>query len=97
MWQSSLDDVFVHVAGAFGRAEPRGWARAYVTGLLTSVERKNSWQLAEEAGVVSPDGCRHLLNRARSSADEVRDQVRACVVEALASAVGVLWPMRRVS
>lgn len=39
---------------------------------------------------MSPDGCQHLLNRARWSADDVRDQVRAYAVEALASPDGVL-------
>ncbi|MET9031076.1 IS701 family transposase [Nocardia sp. NPDC004168] len=90
VWRAGLNDVFARVAGAFGRAEPRGWARAYVTGLLAPVERKNSWQLAEAAGAVSPDGCQHLLNRTRWSADEVRDQIRSYVVEVLASPDGVL-------
>ncbi|MGY1901064.1 hypothetical protein [Nocardia gipuzkoensis] len=67
-----LYDVFARIAGAFGRAEPRGWARAYVTGLSAPVERKNSWQPAEAAGAVSPDGCQHLLNRACRRAAEQR-------------------------
>ncbi|MFQ6396166.1 hypothetical protein ACLMAJ_22170 [Nocardia sp. KC 131] len=27
------------------------------------MERKNSWQLADAAGVVKPDGLQHFLNR----------------------------------
>lgn len=57
-----LEDVFARTAGVFGRAEPRRWARAYPTGLLAPVERKNSWQLADAAGVVEPDGLQYFLN-----------------------------------
>ncbi|WP_443093789.1 IS701 family transposase [Nocardia uniformis] len=89
-WRASLDDVCARIAGVFGRAEPRRWARSYLTGLLAPVERKNSWQLSEAAGAVSPDGCQHFLNRARWSADAVRDQVRSYVAESLASPDGVL-------
>uniref|UniRef100_UPI003873A583 hypothetical protein n=1 Tax=Actinoallomurus rhizosphaericola TaxID=2952536 RepID=UPI003873A583 len=38
---SGLDALFARVAGRFGRVEPRRQARAYVTGLLAPVERKN--------------------------------------------------------
>ena len=66
-----------------------GWARAYLTGLLAPVERKNSCQLAEASGSVVPDGFQHFLNRACRSADVVRDQVRSNVVESLASPDGL--------
>ncbi|MBO0853396.1 MAG: IS701 family transposase, partial [Nocardia sp.] len=55
-WRVAFDDVFARVAGMFCRAESRRWARSYLTGLLAPVERKNSWQLSEAAGVVGPDG-----------------------------------------
>ncbi|MEV4753418.1 hypothetical protein AB0K21_44345 [Streptosporangium sp. NPDC049248] len=32
--------------GRFGRIEPRRTAGAYVRGLLSDLERKNSWNLA---------------------------------------------------
>src|SRR5215468_7370652 len=48
-WVAGLDDLFARVAGRFGRVEPRRQARAYLTGLLAPVERKNGWQLAEAA------------------------------------------------
>ncbi|MCU1625726.1 MAG: putative transposase, partial [Pseudonocardia sp.] len=40
----------------FARAEPRDQVRAYVSGLVAGLERKNGWTLAERAGEVSPDG-----------------------------------------
>lgn len=67
VWTSGLDALFARVAGRFGRVEPRRQARAYVTGLLASVERKNGWQLAEAAGDSAPDRMQRLLSSARSN------------------------------
>ncbi|MFE9328965.1 IS701 family transposase [Nocardia sp. NPDC052278] len=89
-WRVAFDDMFAGVAGMFYRAESRGWARSYLTGLLAPVERKNSWQLADAAGVVGPDGLQHFLNRSRWGADELRDRLRGYVAGALACPDGVL-------
>ena len=56
-WRAGFDEVFARVAGVFYRAEPRRWARSYLTGLLAPVERKNTWQLSEAAGEVDQGGC----------------------------------------
>ncbi|MFE3000822.1 transposase [Nocardia sp. NPDC059246] len=89
-WRSGFDEVFAPVAGAFYRAEPRRRVRAYLTGLLAPVERKNSWRLSEAAGVVEPGGLQHFLNRSRWGAEELRDRLRSYVAEALAGPDGVL-------
>ncbi len=91
-WRAGFDEVFARVAGVFYRAEPRLWARAYLTGLLAPVERKNTWQLSEAAGEVDPGRLQHFLNRSRWDADELRDCVRSYVAEALACPDGVLVP-----
>jgi len=54
------------------------------------VERKNGWQLAEQAGELTPDGMQRLLNSAVWDADGVRDDVRDYVVENLGDPDGVL-------
>jgi len=54
-----------------------------VPGLLSDLSRKNCWSIAEWAGETSPDGMRHLLDRARWDADRVRDDVREYVLEHL--------------
>jgi hypothetical protein len=64
-WVAGLDALFARVAGRFGRVEPRRQARAYLTGLLAPVERKNGWQLAEAAGDATPDRMQRLLAGAR--------------------------------
>jgi SRSO17 transposase len=50
-------------------------------GLIGTSERKNSWQLAEAAGELTPDGMQRLLNQAHWDADLVRDDLREYVLE----------------
>ena len=52
------------LAPYFERAEPRQHAMAYLRGLLSPAERKNSWQLAEISGDATPYAFQHLLRRA---------------------------------
>src|SRR5271166_3350442 len=61
-WSESFNEMFMQVAGSFSNARVRRHGRAYVLGLLSQAERKNSWQLAEFAGDASPDGMQRLLN-----------------------------------
>src|SRR2546423_3619474 len=89
-WVAGLDGLFARVAGRFGRVEPRRQARAYLTGLLAPVERKNGWQLAEAAGDATPDKMQRLLNSARWDRDAVRDDLRCYVVENLGDPDAVL-------
>src|SRR3954468_21563236 len=77
-------------ARCLGRREPRGGVRAYREGLLCPIERKNGWQLAENAGDRTPDGVQDFLARMRWDADQVRDDLQAYVVAQLGDADGVL-------
>jgi SRSO17 transposase len=70
--------------------EPRRRALGYLRGLLSQVERKNSWWLAEQAGEPTPDGMQRLLNGAGWDADGVRDDLRDYVVEHLGDPDAVL-------
>lgn len=78
------------IAGRFTRVEPRAMARAFVLGLLSGVERKNCWRLAEQAGHARPGPMQRLLRTARWDADAVRDDIRAYVLEHLGDDNGVL-------
>src|SRR4051794_17396703 len=89
-WADGLEALHARVGRRFARAEPRRRALAYVRGLLSPVERKNGWQLAELAGEPTPDGMQHLLARADWDADQVRDDLRAYVVEQLGESHAVL-------
>src|SRR5947208_8611378 len=87
---AGLDELHERISGRFARAEPRARVREYVSGLVTGLERKNGWTLAERAGDVSPDGMQRLLRRADWDVDGVRDDVRDYVIEHLGDGQGVL-------
>jgi SRSO17 transposase len=78
-----LTDSERRLAPYFERAEPRQRAMAYLRGLLSPAERKNSWQVAEVTGDATPYGFQHLLRRALWDPDAVRDELRRSVLQHL--------------
>jgi SRSO17 transposase len=74
-WSESFNEMFAQVAGVFSNARVRRHGRAYLLGLLSQTERKNSWWLAEFAGEASPDGMQRLLNFSPWDEDACRDAV----------------------
>ncbi|GAA3289211.1 hypothetical protein GCM10020295_00600 [Streptomyces cinereospinus] len=89
-WREMFDQIMARIAVRFGRVEARASARAYLLGLLSKAERKNCWQLAEQAGHARPGPMQRLLRYARWDADAVRDDLRAYAVEHLGTDGGVL-------
>jgi SRSO17 transposase len=89
-WAAELGNLHRRVAPRFYRAEVRVRARRYLTGLLGQMDRKNCWQLAEQAGEGTPDGMQRLLSTAQWDPDEVRDDLRSYVVEHLADEGAIL-------
>ena len=53
--QAYLADVARRLAPYFARAQSRHRAQAYLQGLLSEAERKNSWQVAEVCGESTPE------------------------------------------
>jgi SRSO17 transposase len=89
-WEQELERLHARIAPRFVRPEPRRRTLAYLRGIVSSVERKNGWQLAEHAGEARPDGMQRLLNSAAWDADLVRDDLRAYVLEQLGDPQAVL-------
>jgi SRSO17 transposase len=89
-WAEQLSEIAERSGPRFLRSEPRQHALVYLQGLLSSVERKNSWQLAEQAGEPGPYKFQHLLGRAAWEANEVRDDLQTYVREHLADLEAVL-------
>ena len=87
LWQTEVER---RLGARFARREVRWRAWAYIRGLLSPVERKNGWQLAEVNGETTPYGVQHLLGRALWDADALRDDVRPYVVEHLGAPEAVL-------
>jgi SRSO17 transposase len=86
-----FEDMFAEVvAPAFARRGPRLRARAYLLGLVSGLERKNGWTLAEYAGDATPDGMQRLLNAARWDQDAVRDALGRYVAAHLGDPGAVL-------
>src|SRR5262245_54862803 len=87
LWQTEVER---RIGARFARREVRWRAWAYIRGLLSPVERKNGWQLAEVNGEATPYGVQHLLGRAIWDADALRDDLRPYVVEHLGASDAVL-------
>src|SRR5262245_58906525 len=90
LWTNELEEIAGLIGGRFSRSEARERAVTYLRGLLSPVERKNGWQLAEEVGDDTPYAIQHLLGRAMWSADEVRDDLHDYVMKYLSGEDGVL-------
>jgi SRSO17 transposase len=72
------------------RVELREQAKGYLQALLSPIERKNGWQMAECLGHQTPYKIQHLLGRSHWDAELLRDEVRNYVVEHLGEHDGVL-------
>jgi len=89
-WRFALEGLKDFVAPAFQRSEQRASASAFLDGVLSGVERKTGWMLAEEAGLARPYRIQSLLGRSSWSADALRDRVRRYALDALGDPDGVL-------
>lgn len=89
-WAGCLEEVHARIARRFARSEQRHRVRAYLQGLLSPIERKNGWPLAEAAGEANPYGYQELLSRAHWNADAVRDDLLDLVREKLADPAAVV-------
>lgn len=90
LWVEHLQDLFAHIGRRFGRREMQERALQYLVGLLSPLERKNGWQLAEAAQHMSPYSMQHLLDRAHWNVDTVRDDLTDYIVETLGHRNSVL-------
>jgi SRSO17 transposase len=88
--EAEVEAVAARLRPRFRRRAAHRHAGAYLRGLLGEVERKNGWQLAEHAGYSHPRTMQRVLDRSAWEADEVRDDLRAFVIEHLSEPDGVL-------
>ncbi len=89
-WAAELDALMQRIGPRFARSEARQRARMYLQGLLSPVQHKNSWQLAEMMGDATPYGVQQFLYRAVWNPDELRNDLRAYVVDELGDPQAVL-------
>src|SRR5664280_3683592 len=89
-WADGLAELSSLIGRRFARSEPREHAMAYIRGLLSAEERKNSWTLSEQAGDATPNGMQRLLSTTDWDPDLVRDDLQRYVVAHLGDPGGVL-------
>lgn len=89
-WAQALEQLHARIAPHFARPEPRRRALAYLQGLLSPLERKNGWSLAEHAREARPYGMQRLFVGSVWDADLVRDDLRQYVVKHLGDPQAVL-------
>ena len=87
---AALKETTTRVGRHFANPAARASAGAYLQSLLSSVERKNSWQLAEAAGFDTPYRFQHLLGRGAWEADALRDEQLGVVLTGLGEEDAVL-------
>jgi SRSO17 transposase len=88
--RAALEAAAARLAPHFPNPAAAASAAAYLQSLLSQVERKNSWQLAEAAGRANPYAFQHLLGRAQWDAEAVRDAQRQEVLAGLGQEDAVL-------
>jgi SRSO17 transposase len=89
-WRLELSALHARLGELFVRSEPRRQAGLYLEGLLSAVERKNGWQLAEHLGDARPWRTQRVLSHVQWDEEAARDLCRGYVVEALADREAVL-------
>lgn len=89
-WQTQFLAVLDRIAPRFRRFEPLRRAGELMSGMVSGLDRKNCWTIAEHRGSDTPDGLQHLLARAIWDADAVRDDLRDYVVDAFGDPGAIL-------
>ena len=83
--QDLLDDLMAQVAPCFARRETRLTCKDMVHGLLSELEDRNCWTLAEAAGHACPYRMQHLLSRARCDERRMLDTAAGWAVGRLSA------------
>jgi SRSO17 transposase len=89
-WQDGLTGLKARLGMLFGRRDARRQAGLYLEGLLSAIERKNGWQLAEAIGDARPWRTQRVLSQVQWDQDAARDLCRDYALEHLGDDDGVL-------
>ncbi len=54
IWIAAFNTLSQRIRPSFIRQEPHQQALRYMQGLMSPIERKNGWQVAEEVGQATP-------------------------------------------
>ena len=88
-WADEFEAFHSRFSSLYGRREVQEQAVKYLQGLVSPVERKNGWQLAEAVGDKRPDATQRLLYKTKWDAEAVRDALQRFVIEGFGDAEGI--------
>ena len=89
-WLDEFGALMDRIGPWFARYESARHAASLMLGLLSNLERKNCWTIAEARGDVTPYGLQHMLSRGSWDHDGVADDVRDYVTSAFADPEAIL-------
>jgi hypothetical protein len=75
-WESNLEGLLARIRPLFYRTESKKHAEQYVRGLLSSIERKNGWTIAEYVGEPEPKALQRFVNSSLAYGKLSLDQKR---------------------
>jgi SRSO17 transposase len=90
LWESELQELFGRLHPLFRREKSRTHAEHYIRGLLSPLERKNGWTIAEYVGDSEPKALQRFLNLSPWDADELLALNREYAMEHLGDPGGIL-------
>ena len=89
LWINGFAEFHARFHDLFRRGDSRLQSSKYVRGLLSPVERKNGWQIAEITGNDVPDPTQRLLYRTQWDQDAARDILQDYIAEKLGAPDGI--------
>lgn len=89
-WESELASLLARIRPLFYRTESKKHAEQYMRGLLSPLERKNGWTIAEHVGELEPTALQRFLNLSPWDADALLECNRQYAMEHLADPAGIL-------
>ena len=88
-WAEEFESFHARFTHLFVRSESREQSKQYLRGLLSRVDRKNTWQMAEVVGDKIPDRMQRLLYRVQWDAEAARDIMQQVVIETFGDPEGI--------
>ena len=88
-WAEEFESFHARFTHLFVRSESREQSKQYLRGLLSRVDRKNTWQMAEAVGDKIPDRMQRLLYRVQWDAEAARDILQQIVIETFGDSEGI--------
>jgi SRSO17 transposase len=89
-FETGIKEVSECIGKRFYDRRGREMARQYITGLMSTAERKNGWQLSEALGQNTPYAVQQFLYRGNWNADDLRNDLRDYIQAQLGDESSVL-------